>query len=137
MDVGTMRVGVLVGLVDVRVHVWLRRGNAAGVRVFVFDVVHVLVLMLDWCVLVEVLVAFRYRQPDAGQHERGGGEHATGQRFAEHNDGYHYTHERRDRKVGTGARRPDRTQRVDEQHEAQPVANDPNADRTDHRSGIR
>jgi hypothetical protein len=85
-------------------------------------VVSMKVIMFQQLVDILMLVVFRDMEPHAPQHERSTRCERYGERLAERHHGGHRAGERRDGKLGSGARSAEIAQREHEQHQAQPVA---------------
>ena len=94
------------------------------VRVLMVLVVHVRMRVLDEFMDVLVLVALGEVQPDAERHEQAGRQQLPrhGVALEQHRD--QSAEERRDRKIGAGARTAEMSQGEDEEHKACAIAHE-------------
>jgi len=137
MQIGIVGVRVTEGRVDMAVGLRLAARRPCLALVPVMFVVAVEMLVLQDLVDVLVLVALADVQPHAKSHEDTAGGEARRERLAERRDRRDGAEERRRREICARSRGAEVTQRTHEQHETDPVAEEPHDGGAERRCGSR
>ena len=120
--IGHVDVRMIERVVNVGVDVRFGAVQVGFVRVLMMRVVPVRVRVTQHLVNVPVAMALGHVQPDTQRHQHAREADGERERFVLDGDRVERAKERRDRVVGSGARRPEVAQRKDEQREADAIS---------------